>query len=333
MLEFFAQYALFFLKTVTIVAGILLVLITLFTLIAKQRRNHDDESLEIDCLNEKFDNMREALQEAVLTKDEFKKIQKENKKREKEKEKEPSKKRIFVIDFEGDIRASAVDELREMITAILTQASSDDEVLVKIDSGGGMVHTYGLAASQLARLSHKQIPLTVSIDKVAASGGYLMAAVADKIIAAPFAIIGSIGVIGQLPNFHRLLEKNNIDFEQHTAGKYKRTLTVFGKNTPAAREKFQEELEETHTLFKQFVSEHRPIVDIDKVATGEHWYGSQALSLKLIDHISTSDDYLLEKSSDVDIYELNYTTKKTLGEKISHALFCFYKQSKGLYTQ
>lgn len=332
MLEFFAQYLLFFLKTITLVAGILLVLITLFGLIAKQRREQDDESLEIECLNEKFDNMRLAIQEAILDKDAFKKVLKENKKREKNKTTDPNKKRIFVIDFEGDIRASAVDELREMITAVLTEAKNHDEVLVKIDSGGGLVNTYGLAASQLARLREKQIPLTVAIDEVAASGGYLMACVANKILAAPFAVIGSIGVIGQLPNFHRLLEKNDIDFEQHTAGQYKRTLTFFGKNTNAAREKFQEELEETHTLFKQFVSENRPIVDIDKVATGEHWYGSQALGLKLIDVISTSDDYLLAQAASADIYSLEYTTKKSFSEKLSHALFSIYHHARKMFV-
>lgn len=330
MLEFFAQYFLFFLKALTIVAGILLVLITFFALIAKQRRNEEDEELEINCLNDKFDNMQAALQESILSKDEFKKWLKTKKKQEKEQEKNPKQKRIYVIDFDGDVKASAVEELREMITAVITQATDKDEVLIKIDSGGGMVHTYGLAASQLERLKAKKIPLTVAIDKVAASGGYLMACVANKILAAPFAIVGSIGVVGQLPNFHRLLEKNNIDYEQHTAGEYKRTLTLFGKNTNAAREKFQQELEETHILFKQFVSENRPIVDINKVATGEHWYGTQAFDLKLIDVISTSDDYLLNAANTADIYELNYTMKKSLSEKISEALFsCYYRMRAG----
>jgi serine protease SohB len=331
MLAFFSQYFLFFLETITIVAGILVVLITLFALIAKQRRTHDDEELEINFLNEKYDNMHEALQESMLPKDEFKKWLKTKKKQEKDKEKNPKPKRVYVVDFDGDVRASAVEELREIVTAILTQATKDDEVLVKIDSGGGMVHTYGLAASQLERLKAKNIPLTVSIDKVAASGGYLMACVANKIIAAPFAIVGSIGVIGQLPNFHKLLEKNNIDYEQHTAGEYKRTLTLFGKNTNAAREKFQEELEETHTLFKQFVRDNRAIVDIEKVATGEHWYGTQALTLKLVDMISTSDDYLLNYANTADIYELSYTMKKSLSEKISEALFSCYHRTKLLF--
>lgn len=330
MLEFFIQYLLFFLKTITLVAGILVVLITLFALIAKQRRSQEDDELEINCLNDKFDNMQAALQETVLSKDEFKKWLKLKKKEDKEKEKNSLNKRLYVIDFDGDIRASAVDELREMITAILTQATPSDEVLIKIDSGGGMVHTYGLAASQLERLKAKKIPLTVSIDKVAASGGYLMACVANQIIAAPFSIIGSIGVIGQLPNFHRLLEKNNIDYEQHTAGEYKRTLTMFGKNTNAAREKFQEELEETHTLFKNFVSNNRPVVNIEQVATGEHWYGSDALNLKLVDVITTSDDYLLNASLSADIYELSYTMKKSLSEKISQALFSCYHQTRNL---
>ena len=108
---------------------------------------------------------------------------------------------------------------------------------------------YGLAASQMQRIRDKKLKLTVCVDKVAASGGYMMAVVADKIIAAPFAVLGSIGVLAQVPNFHRLLKKHDVDFEMLTAGKYKRTLTMFGENTDKGREKFQEDIEDTHVLF------------------------------------------------------------------------------------
>lgn len=234
-------------------------------------------------------------------------------------EKPSDKKRVFVLDFHGDIKASACDNLREEISAVLSLATSADEVVVKLESGGGMVHSYGLAASQLARISNKKIPLTVCVDKVAASGGYMMACVADKIIAAPFAVLGSIGVIAQLPNFHKLLKKNNIDYEMFTAGEYKRTVTMFGENTDKGREKFKEDLEDTHVLFKEFVSEHRPQVDIAKVATGEVWFGRRAMEVNLVDSLYTSDEYLLAQAENADIYEVSYSFKKSLPEKLGLA--------------
>ncbi|MGM8225620.1 protease SohB [Cellvibrio sp. ARAG 10.3] len=234
-------------------------------------------------------------------------------------EKPSDKKRVFVLDFHGDIKASACDNLREEISAVLSLATSADEIVVKLESGGGMVHSYGLAASQLARISNKKIPLTVCVDKVAASGGYMMACVADKIIAAPFAVLGSIGVIAQLPNFHKLLKKNNIDYEMFTAGEYKRTVTMFGENTDKGREKFKEDLEDTHVLFKEFVSEHRPQVDIAKVATGEVWFGRRAMEVNLVDSLYTSDEYLLAQAENADIYEVSYSFKKSLPEKLGIA--------------
>ena len=209
--------------------------------------------------------------------------------------------------------------LREEITTILTVAKPEDEVLACIESPGGMVHNYGLAASQLARLRGKEIPLTVAVDKVAASGGYMMACVANKIIAAPFAVIGSIGVVAQLPNFNRLLKKHDIDYEQITAGEYKRTLTMFGENDDKARAKFKEEIDETHQLFKDFVKSNRAVLNIDEVATGEHWYGAQAIEKKLVDELQTSDDYLLENSHEKDIYQVQYVGKTTMSEKLARA--------------
>ena len=229
---------------------------------------------------------------------------------------ESTRRKLFVLNFHGDIRASAVTSLREEITAVLMVAASGDEVLVRLESAGGLVHAYGLASSQLQRLKAQDVKLTVAVDKVAASGGYLMACVADRIIAAPFAVVGSIGVLAQLPNFSRWLKKNEIDFEQFTAGEFKRTVTVFGENTPQGREKFQQELEQTHVLFKDFVSIHRSQLDIEQVATGEHWYGKQALELKLVDDLQTSDDYLLTNRQDADLYEITYSGKKPILAKL-----------------
>jgi len=228
--------------------------------------------------------------------------------------------RLFVIDFDGDIEASAVENLREEITAVISAASTDDHVLIRLESPGGMVHSYGLAASQLSRIKAASLRLIIAVDQVAASGGYMMACVADEIIAAPFAVVGSIGVVAELPNFHRLLKHNKVDYEQHTAGEFKRTLTMFSENTDTARKKFKQELEETHDLFKQFIKDNRPSLDIDKVATGEHWYGTQAIDLGLIDKIQTSDDYIVSAIENNDVYEIAYEVKKPLAERLSFSV-------------
>jgi serine protease SohB len=216
--------------------------------------------------------------------------------------------------------AKEVETLRKEITAILCIAKRGDEVLVKVDSGGGVVHGYGLAASQLQRIKDKGLPLTISIDKIAASGGYMMACVADKVIAAPFAIVGSIGVIAQIPNFNKLLKKNDIDFEMHTAGQFKRTLTLFGENTEEGREKFQAELEDVHVMFKEFVAQNRTNIDIDAVATGEYWYGLKAKELNLVDDIQTSDDFLMNANASFKMFTLKYASKKTVAQKLGLAM-------------
>jgi serine protease SohB len=264
---------------------------------------------------------KEALKEKEKTDKKQAKLQaKEDKAKAKTgDDKTPEKSRVFVVDFNGSIDAKEVSSLREEITAILSVATSEDEVFVRLESGGGMVHGYGLASSQLDRVRQHNVPLTVSVDKVAASGGYMMACVANTIISAPFAIVGSIGVIAQLPNFNKLLKKHDIDFEQFTAGEFKRTVTMFGENTEKGKEKFIEELEETHVLFKNFVSERRPSLDMAKVATGEHWFGTTALDLGLVDSIQTSDDYLQQKSTDYKVVAVKYEIKKGLAEKFSKA--------------
>lgn len=332
-MEFLTEYGLFLAKTVTFVVAIAVV-VSLIVSASSRGKKSEKGHIQVSKLNEKFKAMRETLQHAVLDEEQVKQLDKDEKKRlklEKAEQKKVAKgkskkdsddfsdehkKRVFVLDFHGDIKASANDSLREIISAVLTMATPKDEVVVKVESGGGMVHSYGLASSQLARITNKQIPLTVCVDKVAASGGYMMACVANKIVAAPFAILGSIGVVAQLPNFHRLLKKNDIDYEMFTAGEFKRTVTMFGENTQKGREKFIEDIEDTHVLFKDFVSEHRPQVDIAKVATGEVWFGRRAKEVNLIDVIQTSDEYLLDQVEAADIFEIEYAVKKSLQEKI-----------------
>ena len=314
--EFLYDYGLFLAKAVTLVAAIVLVLAAIAGIAARQKQGKGH--LEITSISDQLKDITDYARQVILDKASLKKLAKAQKKEQKQEKtaKENESGRLFVIDFKGSMDAHEVDRLREEVTAVLCIAEKQDEVLVKIESGGGVVHGYGLAAAQLQRIKDKGLKLTVSVDKVAASGGYMMACVADKLLASQFAIIGSIGVLAQLPNFHKLLKKNDIEFEQHTAGEFKRTLTVFGENTDEGREKFQQELEAVHVMFKSWVSENRTSLDIAKVATGEYWYGSQALELGLIDQIGTSDDYIMSVFPERDIYAVKYAVKKNVAEKL-----------------
>ena len=313
MLEIFLEYGLFLLKVITILISV----IVLISFIAASKKSSSSEGLEIENLNDKYKGLSDSLNKAVMEKNEWKKKQKTQKANAKKNKKRKIRKpKAYILDFIGDIKASAVPSLREEVTAILDIAKRNDQIVLRLDNHGGVVHEHGLAASQLARIRQKKIYLTVVVDKVAASGGYLMASVANKIYAAPFAILGSIGVIAQLPNFNRLLDNYGVDFEQITAGQYKRNVTMFGKNTDEDREKLKDQLEEIHELFKSSVNEYRPQLDLEKVATGEHWYGTKALELGLIDEIKTSDELLIEMSKKYDIFSVKLKIKKPLKKRL-----------------
>lgn len=338
MADFFLDYGLFALKTFTfviLVGALLTFLIAAVSRPGPPPRHH----LEIIKLNDCLRDDKEALQSALLDdtaadfahkqkKTEDKSKRKADKKALKKGKKkkpavtelldkdQPEKKHVFVLDFDGDVQASAVDSLRQEITAILSVATEKDEVVVRLESGGGMVHSYGLGASQLSRIVASKVPLTICVDKVAASGGYMMACVADRIYAAPFAVLGSIGVVAQMPNFNRLLKKHDVDIELLTAGEHKRTLTVLGENTKAGREKFQSDLEMTHGLFKDFVSDKRPQLDMDQIATGEIWYGTKAKDLHLIDELGTSDEYLISLCDNAELLEIHFKERKSIQERV-----------------
>ena len=324
-MEYLYEYGLFLAEAITIVVAILLVAAGLFA-IGQRGRHHDEGHIEIKKVNDRYADFRRTMQHALLDESEYKRETKAERKRDKSERKERKQTaepverlRLFVLNFHGDIRASATDNLREEISAVLGVARSGDEVLLRLESGGGLVHSYGLAASQLQRIPDAGIKLTVAVDKVAASGGYMMACVGNRIISAPFAMIGSIGVLAQLPNFNRLLKKANVDFEQLTAGEYKRTLTLFGENTEVGREKMQEEIDDTHHLFKDFVRDHREQVDIDGVATGEVWFGQRAIDKGLVDELLTSDAYVQSCLAERDVFDVKHIYKKHWQERLGLA--------------
>jgi serine protease SohB len=318
-MEHLYDYLEFLAKAATIVLGVVAVI----GVGASLRLRHgpgDGGHLDVIKFNDRLEDMSRAMRHAFLQAPEFKKsIKEEAKTRKKElksRHGSDAKRRVYVLDFDGDLRASKVGQLRNEITAVLTEIRTQDEIVVRIESPGGMVHGYGLAASQLERVRQQKVRLVTAIDKVAASGGYLMASVADHIIAAPFAVVGSIGVVAQIPNVHRLLKKHDVDVEVLTAGKHKRTLTVFGENTEQGRAKFVEELEDVHLLFQDFVRANRPQVSIDEIATGEAWYGRRALEHRLVDELSTSDAYLVSACKDADVYEVRWVEHKKPIERL-----------------
>ncbi|CAA0118908.1 putative protease SohB [BD1-7 clade bacterium] len=317
-MEFLAEYGLFLLKAVTIVVSIIVVFGAVIAIGSRSKGGglHSGH-VDVKKLNEKFEDYERELRSAIMSEKSYKAFEKEARKSKKATDKADSDlPRIYVIDFEGDVQASAVDNLTETVSAVLTLATPKDEVVMNVESPGGMVHTYGLAASQLDRIREKNIPLTVCVDKVAASGGYLMACVADKILAAPFAIVGSIGVLAQIPNFNRVLKKYDVDYEVMTAGEHKAPITMFGEITDKGRDKLKEDLEDTHVLFKEFIAKHRPNVNLDEVATGEVWYGTRALEHNLVDEVVTSDSYLMEQAASKEIFHIEFVEKKSLQEKL-----------------
>ena len=317
-MDFLIEYGMFLAKALTIIISIGAVLSMVVSASQKTNRGKDNGEIEILPLNIDFEKTKNKLRIATVEESEKKIERKKIKKESKNKNafNLKSKRRVYVVNFEGNIAASAVDNLREEITAILSVANKKDEIVVKLESSGGMVHSYGLASSQLDRIKKAKLKLTICVDKVAASGGYMMACVGDKIIAAPFAIVGSIGVVAQMPNFNKLLKKHDIDFELLTAGEHKRTLTLFGKNTDKGREKFIEELNETHELFKEYVSKRRPNVDINKIASGEIWFGSRAKELSLVDEISTSDEYICSCFNSAKVFEIKFVRKQKLLQRV-----------------
>jgi len=326
--ELLSEYGLFLAKIATVVIAIAVIAVLIVNLTQRKRQRGE---LRITRLSEQYTDMKEEMSVALLDAHEQKLWHKAQKKKHKleakaakqkakqEHRPEVPKPRVYVLDFKGSMDAHEVSSLREEVTAVLAVARAEDQVVLRLESPGGVVHGYGLASSQLQRLRDKQIPLTVAVDKVAASGGYMMACVADKIVAAPFSIIGSIGVVAQIPNFNRFLKNKDIDVELHTAGQYKRTLTLLGENTEEGRQKFREDLNDTHQLFKGFVKEMRPSLDIDQVATGEHWYGTQALDKGLVDQVGTSDDLLLSLMEGRELVGVRYMRRKKLMDRFTNS--------------
>lgn len=338
-MSFLHDYGLFFLKTLTVVVGVVAVLAAVPLIGGRLlgARRPGRRGLQVRHLNRTYEDLAFALRAQTMPAKAAKALARARKKERKaldarraapsrsgstdapgaEPAGAPTRPRAFVLDFHGDVRATEVAALREEITAIVTVARPGDEVVLRLENPGGLIADQGLAAAQLMRVRSRGLRLVVAVDRVAASGGYMMACVADRILAAPFAVVGSIGVIAEIPNVYRLLDRAGIEFEQITGGEYKRTVTPFTLTTEAKRDKLTSQIEDTHALFKDFVTLHRPQLDVERVGSGEYWYGTRAVELGLVDELMTSDDYLLARSADADLYTVSWSRGRTPARKLA----------------
>ena len=318
-MDYLYDISLFFLKSLIIVVGLLIVI--LIPMIQSQKKKASKKKkLELENLKDRFKPYIQEFYQTYLNKKNYKNYLKQLKK---EKPPEKEKPNSFLISFTGDKMATQVESLRDEVSLILKIAKPEDEVILLLESPGGAVASYGLAASQLVRLRDK-LKLTICVDTVAASGGYLMASTGHQIISAPFALIGSIGVLFQTPNIHEFLKKRDISFEEVTAGKYKRTITPFGKITEEKKQKLQEQIDLVYLQFKNFLKEYRKDLDFEKVATGEVWLGAEALKLHLVDKIQCSDDYIMEALKTRNVYKIKLKEEKKLWEKFTKKISSKY---------
>lgn len=315
MYEVLFAYLLFLMKGVTLVILFLIVVAVVFALKSKGK----DAAICFEYLNEKQLGLEKSLLSAFAKTGQkaagqaLKNFLQAGKTRRKmDKRTNDLRKRSFVMSFEGDMHASQVKALRDEITAVLRVAQPEDEVVVRVQSPGGAVPGYGLVASQLVRVKQAKLKLTVCVDQIAASGGYLAAVVADRILAAPFATIGSIGVVVTVPNFHDFLKKQDVDMIELTAGKYKRSISMLGKISEEGKRHTTGQLKVIHEQFKEMVISYRPQVDIQQVATGDYWTAKTALAYGLVDDLSTSDAYIQELIQSSDVWEISTPKKKSL---------------------
>ena len=314
-MELFSSTLIFGLKALIFVIAFVLAII-IPVLVIKKIKPEDSKKklLTVENLKEKYEKNILSFNLKTLNKKKLKKYLKSLKENTR---KEVAKNSSFLLAFVGDKMATQVENLREEITLILNIATPKDEVILLLESPGGSVAHYGLAASQLQRLRDRNIPLTICVDKVAGSGGYLMACVGSQILSAPFAFIGSIGVLFGLPNIHDFLKKHDINYEEITAGEHKRTLTPFGEITEEKRNKLKEQLELVHDQFKNFVLKHRKNLDLKQVATGEAWLAEEAFKKGLVDKIQCSDDYIMERLKINQVYKISLAAKQNFLEKFS----------------
>ncbi|KZX82185.1 hypothetical protein A3715_00045, partial [Oleiphilus sp. HI0009] len=273
-------------------------------------KKNSDGRIIVKSLNEEY----QEIQDALLKFKPLKPIKSSSIRKFKA---SPNKQSIFVLDFKGDKTASSVGSLSKEVSAILSVAKPNDEVFLRLESPGGTITGYGLASQQLIRLREAGIRLVVSVDEIATSGGYMMAAVGDRIIASPTSMLGSIGVIMEVPNFYNLLDRAGVQFHQFTAGKHKRLVSMTNKIGDAAKDQINQDLEKSHELFKNHVHTYRNSVNLESVSHGDVWSAKYCLDNKLVDDLMTSEAYLFDRASRANIFHISWDVERSFSDKLS----------------
>ena len=224
----------------------------------------------------------------------------------------PDKSNLYYLEFEGDIQASEAAKLKQEILVCLQVAKPTDVFLILVESSGGSVSNYGDLYSVMEMIKKRGHTLWVAIDRVAASGGYLISLPADKIFATPFALIGSIGVLSEVPNFGGLLDKYGVKMEEYTAGERKMNISMFRENGEEQKEHHRKKLGKIHELFKAQLVKYRggliekKGVDIGELMEGDFWMGENAFELGLVDELKSSVEILLDEKDHFNILKVNY---------------------------
>lgn len=211
-----------------------------------------------------------------------------------------------VLRFEGDTMATGRQDFARMVDEVLHNKERIQRVIVVVNSPGGGVSVYGQMFAGMERMRNAGVDVTACVDTYAASGGYLMSVPAQRIIAAPFAMVGSIGVVSEFMNFNKLLRRLGVEPMTITAGELKRTVTPLSEVTEENKAAYKAQLEAIHRQFIAVVKKYRE-VDADRVCTGNHWTAAESVELKLnlVDGLATSQEYLFEANQTEDLVTIS----------------------------
>ncbi|MDP3296608.1 MAG: signal peptide peptidase SppA [Thermodesulfovibrionia bacterium] len=200
----------------------------------------------------------------------------------------PIGEKVGIIRVEGVILDS-----RDVIDELKTYAkdSSIKAVVIRIDSPGGAVAPAQEIYKEIVKLK-KEKKVVASMGSVAASGGYYIACPADKIVANPGTLTGSIGVIMEIPNIEGLMKKIGVETKVIKSGKHKDIASMFKSMTEEERKILQSVLDDVHDQFIRAVSEGRNMKyeNIKELADGRIFTGKKAKELGLVDTLGNLDD-------------------------------------------
>ena len=226
-----------------------------------------------------------------------------------------SSNKIAVLYAQGDILYGKGDETyigQESMIKAIRKVKDDDgikAVVLRVNSPGGVALTADLIWRELELLK-KEKPLIVSMGNLAASGGYYIAANADKIFAEPTTITGSIGVFGTIPNFSELIGSIGINAEQVSTNKNSIGYTPYEPMTKEFYDVTKEGVEMVYKMFLDRVAKGRNMTmeEADAVAQGRVWTGKEAKEIGLVDELGNLDDAVAYAAEMAEITEYKTTS-------------------------